>query len=88
MFFRSTLLLKLVVLVGFVIALAGLVVAAFEVVDYIAGPNRRVPGYTSLAVLVLVMAGVIIISVGVVGLFRRARSARAPLTNSFSVLPS
>jgi glycosyltransferase involved in cell wall biosynthesis len=69
MFFRSTLLLKLVVLVGFLVALAGLGVAAFEVIDYVVGPNKSVPGYTSLAVLVLVLAGFIIISVGVVGLY-------------------
>jgi glycosyltransferase involved in cell wall biosynthesis len=69
MFFRSTVLLRLVVLVGFLVALAGVVVAVFEVVDYFAEPNQTVPGYTSLAVLVLLMAGFIIISVGVVGLY-------------------
>ena len=69
MFFRSTLLLRLVVLAGFVIALIGIAVAVFEVVDYFASPNQTVPGYTSLAVLLLFLAGVIIISVGVVGLY-------------------
>jgi polyisoprenyl-phosphate glycosyltransferase len=69
MFFRSTVLLRLVVLLGFVIALIGIVVAAFEVVDYFAEPDKSVPGYTSLAVLVLVLAGFIIISVGVIGLY-------------------
>jgi glycosyltransferase involved in cell wall biosynthesis len=69
MFFRSTLLLRLVILAGFIIALVGLAVAAFEIVEYIAGPNKAVPGYTSLAVLLLVLAGVIIISIGVVGLY-------------------
>jgi glycosyltransferase involved in cell wall biosynthesis len=69
MFFRSTLMLRLVILAGFVIALIGLGIAAFEIADYFAGPNQTVPGYTSLAVLVLVVGGVIIISVGVVGLY-------------------
>jgi polyisoprenyl-phosphate glycosyltransferase len=69
MFFRSTVLLRLVVLVGFVIALVGLVIAAFEVADYFLEPDQTVPGYTSLAVLLLVLAGVIIVSVGVVGLY-------------------
>jgi glycosyltransferase involved in cell wall biosynthesis len=69
MFFRSTVLLRLVVLVGFVVALVGLGLAAFEVVEYFEGPNKTVPGYTSLAVLVLVLAGFIIVSVGVVGLY-------------------
>jgi polyisoprenyl-phosphate glycosyltransferase len=69
MFFRSTVLLRLVVLLGFLVALAGVVVAIFEVVDYFAEPEKSVPGYTSLAVLVLVLAGFIIVSVGVVGLY-------------------
>lgn len=69
MFFRSTVLLRLVVLLGFLVALAGIVLAGFEVVDYFAARNRTVPGYTSLAVLLLLLAGVIIVSVGVVGLY-------------------
>ena len=69
MFFRSTVLLKLVVLLGFVVALAGVGVAIFEVIQYFRGPNKSVPGYTSLAVLVLVLAGFIIFCVGVVGLY-------------------
>jgi polyisoprenyl-phosphate glycosyltransferase len=69
MFFRSTVLLRLVVLLGFVIATSGVVVATFEVVDYFAEPRQTVPGYTSLAVLLLVLAGFIIVSVGVVGLY-------------------
>jgi dolichol-phosphate mannosyltransferase len=69
MFFRSTVLLRLVVLVGFLVALAGLVIAGYEIVDYFVEPDKSVPGYTSLAVLLLVLAGVIIVSVGVVGLY-------------------
>jgi polyisoprenyl-phosphate glycosyltransferase len=69
MFFRSTVLLRLVVLLGFLVAFAGIVVAGFEVADYFIEPDKTVPGYTSLAVLVLVMAGFIIVSVGVVGLY-------------------
>ncbi len=69
MFFRSTLLLRLVVLLGFVVALAGIAVAGFEVIDYFVESDKTVPGYTSLAVLLLVLAGFIIVSVGVVGLY-------------------
>ncbi len=69
MFFRSTVLLRLVVLLGFVVALIGVVVAGLEVVDYFIETHKRVPGYTSLAVLLLVLAGFIIVSVGVVGLY-------------------
>lgn len=69
MFFRSTVLLRLVVLVGFLVALAGVALALFEVADYFIEPEKTVPGYTSLAVLLLVLGGFIIVSVGVVGLY-------------------
>jgi polyisoprenyl-phosphate glycosyltransferase len=69
MFFRSTVLLRVVVLVGFVVALVGILLAAFEVADYLLEPDKTVPGYTSLAVLLLVLAGFVIVSVGVVGLY-------------------
>jgi dolichol-phosphate mannosyltransferase len=69
MFFRSTVLLRLVVLLGFVVALIGVIVAVFEIADYFIEAQKRVPGYTSLAVLLLVLAGFIIVSVGVVGLY-------------------
>jgi hypothetical protein len=62
-------LLRVVVLVGFLVALVGIALAGFEVVDYFIEPDKTVPGYTSLAVLVLVLAGVIIFSVGIVGLY-------------------
>ena len=69
MFFRSTVLLRVVVAVGFIVALAGIVLAGFEIVDYFAEPEKTVPGYTSLAVLLLLLAGFIIVSVGIVGLY-------------------
>jgi dolichol-phosphate mannosyltransferase len=69
MFFRSTVLLRLVVLVGFLVATAGAVLAGFEIVDYFVEPDKTVPGYTSLAVLLLLLAGFIIVSIGVVGLY-------------------
>ena len=80
MFFRSTVLLRVVVLVGFLVALAGMVIAGFEIVDYFAEKNQTVPGYTSLAVLLLVLAGFIIVSVGVVGSVRGAdlRAGQGP----------
>jgi len=45
------------------------VLAGFEVVDYFVEHDKAVPGYTSLAVLLLVLAGFIIFSVGIVGLY-------------------
>jgi polyisoprenyl-phosphate glycosyltransferase len=69
MFFQSTVLLRLVVLLGFVIAVVGVGLAAFEIADYFIEPEKSVPGYTSLAVLLLVLAGFVIFSIGIVGLY-------------------
>jgi dolichol-phosphate mannosyltransferase len=69
MYFRSTVLLRLVVMLGFLVAAAGAGLAVFEIADYVLEPQKTVPGYTSLAVLVLLLAGFIIVSVGVVGLY-------------------
>jgi dolichol-phosphate mannosyltransferase len=69
MFFQSTVLLRVVVLVGFVVALAGAGLAVYEVADYFIEPDKRVPGFASLAVLTLLLAGFIIVSIGVVGLY-------------------
>jgi hypothetical protein len=69
MFFQSTVLLRVVVLVGFLVALAGTGLAVYEVVDYFVEPGNRVAGFASLAVLILLLAGFIIVSVGVVGLY-------------------
>lgn len=69
LFFRSTALLRLVVLAGFVVAFVGAALAVYEVVDYFADARGRVPGYTSLAVLILLLSGTVIVSVGIVGLY-------------------
>ena len=69
MFFQSTVLLRVVVLVGFLVAGAGAVLAVYEVIDYFAEPGQRVAGFASLAVLTLFLAGFIIVSIGVVGLY-------------------
>lgn len=68
-FFRSTVLLRIVVLTGFVLAFLGLGLAVFEVIDYFTDRPKTVPGYASLVVLLLVLAGFIIVSIGVVGLY-------------------
>lgn len=69
MFFRTTVLLRLVVLSGFVLAGLGMAAAIFEIADYFLEPEKTVPGYTSMAVLLLVLAGFIIVAIGVVGLY-------------------
>jgi polyisoprenyl-phosphate glycosyltransferase len=66
-FFRTTALLRAVVLVGFLIVIAGIGVAVYDVIDYFRGVQPA--GYTSLAVLILIMTGFIIVSLGVVGLY-------------------
>jgi polyisoprenyl-phosphate glycosyltransferase len=69
MFFQSTVLLRVVVLVGFLVALVGVGLAVYEIIDYFVEPGNRVPGFASLAVLTLLLAGFIIVSIGVVGLY-------------------
>jgi polyisoprenyl-phosphate glycosyltransferase len=67
MFFQTTVLLRWIIYVGFAVALAGIVLAAALVTLYFV--NRPPPGYTSLAVLVLLVGGFIIMSTGVSGLY-------------------
>jgi dolichol-phosphate mannosyltransferase len=67
MFFRTTVLLRVVVFTGFLVALIGGLVAVYNVVYYFVAGQPK--GYTSVVVLVLLLSGLIIISVGVVGLY-------------------
>jgi dolichol-phosphate mannosyltransferase len=67
MFFRTTVLLRVIVLVGFLIATCGALLAAYNIVEYIFGHSPK--GYTSLVVLLLLLSGFIIICLGVVGLY-------------------
>jgi polyisoprenyl-phosphate glycosyltransferase len=66
-FFETTILLRWIVYAGFLIALAGVGLAAALVTFYIfADP---LPGFTSIAVLILLIGGFIIVSTGVTGLY-------------------
>ena len=67
LFFQTTILLRWIVLLGFLIAFAGAGLAAYYLFSYFV--TDPLPGYTSLAVLLLVLAGFIIISLGVIGLY-------------------
>jgi polyisoprenyl-phosphate glycosyltransferase len=67
MFFRTTVLLRLIVLLGFFVATAGVGLAAYAV--YARYAEDSPPGYTSIVVLVLLLSGFIIISLGTVGLY-------------------
>jgi polyisoprenyl-phosphate glycosyltransferase len=66
-FFQTTVLLRWIVYLGFLFALAGLVLAAVFVAIGIFGDPY--PGWTSLAVLILIVGGFIIMSTGVTGLY-------------------
>lgn len=67
MFFRTTVLLRWVVLLGFVIATAGAGLAIYVFADFFLHQQPR--GYTSLAILVLFLVGFVIVAIGVVGLY-------------------
>jgi polyisoprenyl-phosphate glycosyltransferase len=66
-FFQTTTLLRYIVYLGFGVALLGGLWALY--VLYIALTKNAVPGYSSLAVLMLIIGGVIIVSTGVTGLY-------------------
>jgi dolichol-phosphate mannosyltransferase len=68
MFFRTTVLLRLIVAIGILIAMGGLGLGVFYIYDKLVADSAP-PGYTSIAVLVLLMSSVMIISLGVVGLY-------------------
>jgi polyisoprenyl-phosphate glycosyltransferase len=66
-FFQTTVLLRWIVYFGFFVALLGVVLAALFVGILIFGDPY--PGWTSLAVLILIVGGFIIMSTGVTGLY-------------------
>ena len=68
MFFRTTVLLRLIIAAGFLVAVAGVGLGAFYIYDKLVSDSSP-PGYTSLAVLILLLSAVIITSLGVVGLY-------------------
>jgi dolichol-phosphate mannosyltransferase len=68
MFFRTTVLLRLIVAAGFMVALAGSALGAFYIYDKLVSDSSP-PGYTSLAVLMLLLSAAILTSLGVVGLY-------------------
>ena len=67
LFFQTTVLLRWVVLAGLLIALAGVGLATYYLYTYFA--SDPLPGYTSLAVLMLLLSGFIIVTLGVVGMY-------------------
>lgn len=67
LFFQSTTLLRWSTYIGFSASLIGLVLAGFFVVNYFL--QNTYPGWTSLAVLILMIGGLTITTVGVAGLY-------------------
>ncbi|MBV9214405.1 MAG: glycosyltransferase [Actinobacteria bacterium] len=68
-FFRTTRLLTWIVYGGFVIAFGGTALAIFMIIDHFAHFTEQLPGYTSLAVLMLLLFGCLMVTVGVVGMY-------------------
>jgi glycosyltransferase involved in cell wall biosynthesis len=66
-FFQTTALLVWIVWLGFALAASGVLLAAYFIFSY--ATANPYPGWTSLAVLLLVIGGFIIISTGVTGLY-------------------
>ncbi len=66
-FFQSTVLLRWIVYLGFVMAALGVALAAYTFIVFLAG--RPLPNWTALPMLILMLTGFIIISTGVTGLY-------------------
>jgi polyisoprenyl-phosphate glycosyltransferase len=66
-FFQTTALLVWIVWLGFALAASGVLLAAYFIFSY--ATANPYPGWTSLAVLLLVIGGFIILSTGVTGLY-------------------
>jgi polyisoprenyl-phosphate glycosyltransferase len=67
LFFQSTTLLRWSTFVGFGASLCGVLLAGFFLINYFL--ENTYPGWTSLAVLILVIGGLTITTVGVAGLY-------------------
>lgn len=67
LFFQTTVLLRWIVMLGFAIALLGAGLAAYWVIVFLVDDPPS--GFTSIAVLLLLLSGFLITSLGVVGLY-------------------
>ena len=67
LFFQATVLLRWIVLAGLAVALAGCVAAVYFVYRYFA--LGSVAGWTSVVVLILLCTGMLLVSMGVIGLY-------------------
>jgi polyisoprenyl-phosphate glycosyltransferase len=69
LFFQTTLLLRWIVYVGFAVSAGGAGLAVFFVVKYFVSQPFPYPGWTSLVVLLLLIGGFIIVTIGVTALY-------------------
>jgi hypothetical protein len=67
LFFQSTVLLRLTIYMGFLLAFLGSLLAAYAIISWIFG--NHLPSWTALPMLGLLLAAFIIISGGVTGLY-------------------
>lgn len=67
LFFQTTILLRWIVFIGFLVVLGGLALAAYYIGVYLF--SEPPSGFTSLAVLLILIGGFIITSLGVIGLY-------------------
>lgn len=65
--FQATVMLRWIVSLGFIFAFSGMAGAGYFVWQYFY--HTSLPGWTSLAVLILVSTGVLLISLGIIGLY-------------------
>jgi hypothetical protein len=68
LFFQTTKILRWIVYAGFALSALGLALAVYFVINYLTIAHPF-PGWTSLGVLLLLLAGFIIVSTGVTGLY-------------------
>lgn len=66
-FFQTTVLLKFIVALGFLVSVAGVLLATWAIWSYFA--IGALPGWTSVTVLTLLLGGAILVSQGIVGLY-------------------
>lgn len=66
-FFQTTVVLRWIIYFGFAVSIGGVCLAAY--LSYFALANHPYPGWTSLAVLILLIGGFILVSTGVTGLY-------------------
>jgi polyisoprenyl-phosphate glycosyltransferase len=67
LFFQTTIVLRWIIYFGFAVGFGGVCLAAYLI--YFALVSHPYPGWTSLAVLILLIGGLILVSTGVTGLY-------------------